>query len=240
MGMQGSKAPATLVICATVPGGLRGGADALRQRFDLPLTWVATWEALAVAADLAERQAGSAVALQLPEAAGESRQRLRTILARGRDIVPGLASVAIRGPVTPAVRTLLVEEGIRAAVVELFGPMQRGSRRPAPAGWRCRNAAWGLWEVEVGSPRPPSALSWLGLATMARPRRRSLHVFRIDGVVTGNAGAAHASHRLERRLAWARRHVARGTAEVIAISRLTDRLAGHELATADRSVLRAA
>ncbi len=238
--MQRSTTPATLVICATVPEGVRAGTADVPRRPDLPVTWLASGEQLVVAAGLARQPAGDAVALRMPRGAGESRQRLRGILTQGRAILPDLAAVAIPGPVSAAVRALLVEEGIRVAVVESLGPAERGSRRPAPPGWRCRNAAWGLWEVEIAAARPAAPLSWLGFATMPRPRRRSLHVLRTEGVVAASTGGVQLSHRLERWLGWAGRHVERGTAEAISLPRLASRLAGHDAEPGDRSVLRAA
>ncbi len=123
------------------------------------------------------------------------------------------------------------------AAVEALGATARGSRRPAPAGWRCRNAAWGLWEVELAATRPIGPLSWLGLASMPRLRRRSLHVLRIAG---GNEPIVPVARRLERWLAWASRQIERESAQAWSLSGLAARLAGQEPVAADRSVLRAA
>jgi hypothetical protein len=235
--MQGSKTPATLVICATLPEGPPSGAGYQRQRIGLPVTWLATCDRLSAVAAWAGQGIGDEIALELPDDVGDSRQRMRTTLARARDVLPDLAAVALRGPVAPAVRGLLVESGIRVAVVEALGATARGSRRPAPAGWRCRNAAWGLWEVELAATRPIGPLSWLGLASMPRLRRRSLHVLRIAG---GNAATVPLTRRLERWLGWAGRQIERESAQACSLSELAARLAGHEPVAADRSVLRAA
>ena len=241
--MPGSIAPATLVICASLPKSVRSdaaGPRGLLRGPDVPITWLAPWDGLAAAAALARSQAGCDVALEVPVAAFESRQRLRTLLARGRDILPGLAAIAVRGPAMPEHRSLLVEEGVRAVLVETLGSSDRGSRRPAPRGWRCRNAAWGLWEVELNPAVRQGPLAWLGLGGMPRPRQRSLHVFRTDGLAAGNAGSTFLSSRLQRWLAWARRHVDCGRAEAVTLPCLAARLAGDEQGSTQRSVLRAA
>jgi hypothetical protein len=234
--MPGSNVPATLVICASLPDGMRPEAVG---RPTVPVTWVAPWERLAAAAALARGQAGSAAALEVPAGAFASRQRLRTLLARGREALPDLAAILVRGLDPLEHRGLLVEEGIRVAVVESLGPAGRGSRRPAPSGWRCRNAAWGLWEVELRPARRAGPLGWLRLPGLPRPRSRSLHVLLTEGLASGNGGAQR-SARLERWLAWAARHVHCGAAEAVSLPRLVARLAGEEQGGADRSVLRAA
>lgn len=234
--MPGSNAPATLVICSSLPHGMRPEAGG---RLSVPVTWVAPWERLAEAAALARGQAGAAAALELPVGAFASRQRLRSLLARGREALPDLAAIVVRGLDPLEHRGLLVEEGIRVAVVGSLGPAGRGSRRPAPSGWRCRNAAWGLWEVELSPARREGALGWLRVPGLPRPRSRSLHVLLSEGLASGNGGAC-VSSRLERWLAWAGRYVDRGAAEAVSLPRLVARLAGEEQGGADRSVLRAA
>lgn len=241
--MPGSNAPATLVICASLPKSARfnaAGQRGLLRGPEIPITWLAPWDGLAVAADMARSQAGCDVALEVPAAAFESRQRLRTLLARARDVIPGLAAIAVRGPAAPEHRSLLVEEGVGVALVESLGSSDRGSRRPAPRGWRCRNSAWGLWEVELTPPPSRGPLAWLGLAGMPRPRQRSLHALRTEGLAAGNAGSTFLAARLQRWLAWARRHVDRGRAEAVTLPCLAARLAGEEQGVAQRSVLRAA
>jgi len=144
----------------------------------------------------------------------------------------------VRGGVGFAHRDLLVEEGIRIALVEELAAAGRGSRRPAPTGWRCRNAAWGLWEVEISAGRPRSPLAWLGLGD--RPRRGSLHVLRTEALAEGNGGTVFLASRLERQLAWARRHVDQGRASALSLGGLATRLAGGEPMARDHSILRAA
>jgi hypothetical protein len=236
--MHASDAPATLVICGTVPRTTRSEPSGLVRGPDLPVTWLAPIDRLAVAAGLAARHAGCAAALELPPAALESRGRLRGLLARGRDVLPGLAAVGVRGGVSAEHRGLLVEEGIRIALVEQLAESGRGSRRPAPTGWRCRNASWGLWEVEISAGLPRSPLAWLGLGS--QPRRGSLHVLRTEALAEGNGGTVFLASRLERQLAWARRQVDRGRGVALSLDGLATLLAGGEQAPRDHSVLRAA
>jgi hypothetical protein len=236
--MHGSDARATLVICGTVPPTSRSEPIRLVRGPDLPVTWLAPIDRLAAVADLTGRHAGCGVALELPPAGLESRSRLRSLLTRGRDALPGLAAVAVRGNLSPEHRGLFVEAGIRIALVGALAEAGRGSRRPAPTGWRCRNAAWGLWEVEISAGQPRSPLTWLGLGV--RPRRGSLHVFRTEALAEGNGGTVFLGSRLERQLAWARRQVDRGRACAVSLDGLVARLAGGEQVARDHSILRAA
>jgi len=236
--MHGSDAPATLVICGTVPRTTRNEPRGLVRGPDLPVTWLAPIDRLAFAADLAARHAGCAAALELPPAALESRSRLRGLLARGRDILPGITAVAVRGGVGADHRGLLVEEGIRIALVEQLAEAGRGSRRPAPSGWRCRNAAWGLWEVQISPGVSRSPLAWLGLG--GRPRRGSLHVLRTEALAEGNGGTVFLASRLERQLAWARLQVDHGRGVALSLDGLATTLAGGEPVARDHAILRAA
>ncbi|MFM7137669.1 MAG: hypothetical protein ACKO1M_11460 [Planctomycetota bacterium] len=236
--MHGSDARATLVICGTVPRTTRSEPSGLLRGPGLPVTWLAPIDRLVVAAALADCHDGCAAALELPPAALESRSRLRGVLARGRDVLPGLAAVAVIGTVTAEHRGLLVEEGIRVALVDKLAEISRGSRRPAPSGWRCRNAAWGLWEVETSAGLPHSPLAWLGLG--GRPRPAGLHVLRTEALAKGNGGTVFLASRLERQLAWARRQVDLGRAVAVSVDGLATRLSGGEQAARDHSILRAA
>lgn len=236
--MHQSDARATLVICGTLPRTTRGELSRLERGPELPVTWLAPIDRLASAAALAGRYVGCAAALELPFAAFESRTRLRRLLTCGRDAVPGLAVVAVSGTMAAEHRGLLVEEGIRIVLVERLAESGRGSRRPAPSGWRCQNAAWGLWEVEISAGLPRSPLAWLGLG--GRPRPGGLHVLRTEALAEGNGGAVFIASRLERQLAWARRQVEQGRGMVVSLAGLTTRLAGDDQAARDHAILRAA
>lgn len=234
--MRAVNSPAVLVICGTVaeagmPG--RRQAVALRQAGPLPVTWLAAVDRLGVVAEAAGPQE---VAVRVPADAFETRQGLRSLLARSREAVPGLSAVAIDQSAAIAHRDLLVDEGVRVVLVDSLTEGNRGSRRPAPVGWRCRNAAWSLWEVEIDAPRPAGPLALLGLGRGPRVRRGGLSVVSAEGI--GPAGDLHP--RLQRLVAWARRLTDRGDATVVSLSGLLARLGGDDHAALAGSVLRAA
>jgi len=160
--------PTTLVICCSLPTGMpSAAADACLEsclesgrRSAVPLTWIASIDRL----PLVVRHSGvgaqrSAVALEIP--ATLSRQELRQLLARAAVEAPGIDAAAVRGPLSPEHRRLLVDGGIRVVCRERFDDVARGSRRPAPSGWPCRNTLWGLWEVTESTALPPSLASRL-------------------------------------------------------------------------------
>lgn len=237
--MQSADTRATIVVCATA-SGMAGGRKSEWPRLDrsrVPVTWIASWDTLSDWAAMG-RMPG-AVALDLPAAAIEARQRVRTLLARGREALPQLDTVAVHAPIDRSHRDLLVDEGVRAIVVDRLADERRGSRRPAPKGWRCRNTAWGLWEVEAVQPEPRGWLAWLG---RGQPRLRASSLFTIttEGLMTGSGGGVHLHPRLERRLAWAESHVDRGVATADTVRGLVARLAGEDRQPLAGSVLRAA
>jgi hypothetical protein len=239
--MTASKAPATIVLCATVPrqpSSARGGSwlDAARA-VSVPVTWVAGVDSLA---GLDGRADGLDLAIDVPPAACGSRTRLRDLLARTRAAFPGCAAAVLRGPMPPEHRGVLVEHGITVVLVDAFDDDGRGSRRPAPRGWACRNAVWGLWEVRVSPTRRTGLLGWLGVGGLSRPRAGSLHVLRTEGLHAGNGAAAFVASRLERWIDWARQHRARGSAVVTELSSLPSVISGNGRATLAGSVLRAA
>lgn len=237
--MQSADTRATIVVCATVSGSA-GGRRSEWPRLDrspVPVTWIASWDTLADWA--ATGRIPEAVALDLPAGAIDARQRVRTLLARGREAVPHLDTVAVHGPIDRSHRDLLVDEGVRAVVVDRLGEDGRGSRRPAPKGWRCRNTAWGLWEVEAAQPEPRGWLVWLGRG-VPRLRASSLRTITSEGLLTGGGGRLHIHPGLERHLAWAERHVDRGMATAETVRGLVARLAGEDRQPLAGSVLRAA
>jgi hypothetical protein len=112
----------------------------------------------------------------------------------------------------------------------------RGSRRPAPAGWRCHNPAWGLWEVEMAPATRRGPLSMFGLSSRPRVRRGGLAVLGTE------AWDAHGMecHRLDRLATWAAGRASRAGAEATTLAGLVARLTGDEQQGLAGSVLRAA
>jgi hypothetical protein len=137
----------------------------------VPITWITSLNSLAVAAEA--EAAGAAVALELLPAWFCTKQSLRDAIAVARAAVPTLDTAVIEGAV-PRHHDVLAAAGIRVVAVDTLAGVQRGSRRPAPQGWACRNVAWGLWEVLIGpgSRRPRGWLSWTGFT--GQPRAGSL------------------------------------------------------------------
>ncbi|MFM1902579.1 MAG: hypothetical protein RLZZ440_479 [Planctomycetota bacterium] len=237
--MEAADTRATIVLCGRVPAlaGQRGEWPRLGQSA-VPVTWIAAWDTLAALA-AAGRGTGVSVALDLPAGGLASRQRVRTLLARGREAVPQLDIVAVHGELDRGHRDLLVDEGVRAVIVERLAADGRGSRRPAPRGWRCRNSAWGLWEMEATEPVARGWRGWLG---QGRPRVRpgSLHMITTEGLMVGAGGRLFPHSRLDRWLAWAGRQVERQAAEAETVGGLVTKLAGEDRQSLVGSVLRAA
>lgn len=142
--------PATVAILAPVPAGITAAGFAPlvdgARRSGIPVTWSAAADDLG---RLAVDQPAESWALSLDGASLEQRQDLRATLSRVRRTLPHLDAVVLPASATVAHRDLLVETGIRTAVVERFDAAPRGMRRPAPDGWPCRSILWGLWEVET-------------------------------------------------------------------------------------------
>lgn len=225
--MAADRSPATFVACAPLAwwrGGL--GDRAGGGRAGLPITWIATLQSLAVAAEA--EAAGATLALELLPAWFGTKQALRDAIAVARAAVPSLDAAVIAEAV-PRHHDVLAAAGIRAVAVETLAPVPRGSRRPAPPGWACRSVAWGLWEVLVGSGDRPRRgwLSWTGVRP--RPAAGSLHVHRLHG----------AAPRPDRWLSWAARHAARGAAAVT-LADLPELLEGRRSGPLTGSILRAA
>lgn len=228
--MQASSRPATIVVCADL-----AAASATRRPLrveaaaGVPVTWIVPAGRLAA---LPTPPADVAVALEA--GAFASRRGLRSSLAACRAVAPWLDAAVVQGPAPAECRAMLQDEGIRIAVVEALGDPRRAARRPAPAGWRCRNAAWGFWEVEAADPPAGGLLAWLGLVSPGRPRAGSLHVIRVAG------DSAGAERRLDRVVAWAQRHVTRGGSRGVSLAGLAGMLVGHTGQPLASSVLHAA
>lgn len=239
--MPTTDTPATLVICATVPtaaGGARRGEWPRFSGSGVPVTWIASWDGLALIAS-SDASGRHDVALDLPPGALASRQRMRTLLARAREAFPTLDTVMAPGDADQGQRSLLIDEGVRAVLVDHLPVDGRGLRRPAPPGWRCRNTAWGLWDIEAALPRPRGVLAWLRQG-MPRIHRGALHVMKTEGVVVGSGGRIFLTPRLERWLAWAGQQVERGTARAETVTGVMTSLAGEGRQPLAGSVLRAA
>lgn len=156
--MSRTGLPTTLVICCPLPTGMpSAAAEACLEygrRSVVPLTWVTSIDRLPlVAGHPGVHASRSTVALEIPTAV--SRQELRQLLTRAATEAPGIDVAAVRGPLSPEHRRLLVDGGIRVACRERFDDVGHGSRRPAPSGWPCRNTLWGLWEVTQSTAMPP-------------------------------------------------------------------------------------
>lgn len=243
--MARSVTPATIVICATLPRQLRPERCAGLVRgaagLPVPVTWVAAIDRLAdVGGEIGRDVEAANLAVDVPAVECSSRQRLRRFLARARQAAPALGAAALHGQDALEHRMLLVGEGIGVVLVEALDEAARHARRPAPRGWPCRNAVWGLWEVQVGQPRADGWARWLGFPGLPRPRAGSLHVLRTDGAMIGNDGAGFVSSRLERWAAWAEKRCRQGAAVATTLTGLGAALArGGRLPLAG-SVLRAA
>ena len=204
-------APATVLICAALPQADRGGAFAgslaaghAASGTPTPaVTWIAGVEAVVRGGFAPDR---SDIAVELQPEWFASRRTLRTAIARARGAVPGIESAVLRGAPLEH-RELLAESGIRVVMVDAFADAERGSRRPAPQGWPCRNVAWGLWEVESARRRPTGLRAWLpSFTSLPTPRPGGLYVL-LDRTLERRAvsgGRAAASPRVERWIAWAR------------------------------------
>lgn len=238
--MSEANRPALIVICGTVPEGpswsRRVGGAAFGDT-SVPITWLASADRLvAVATAMTDSPVCHDFAVQIPASGFESRQQLRSLLARCRETVPALAAVAVDQATASVHRDLLVDEGVRVVIVERLTDAGRGNRRPAPAGWRCRNVAWSLWEVEAEPAKLRGPLARLGLGMRPRVCRGGLAVLSTEGF--GSTGAMHP--RLQRLITWAKRLSDRGEATPVGISGLVPRLTGEDQAVLTGSVLRAA
>lgn len=212
--MVARTSPATVVICTAQPRPAGGPA-----RSAVALTRIVDLEALVRGGD-----DGADAALVVDPRWLSSRQMLRQALVRARHAAPRLEAAVLRGA-TLAHHHVLVDEGIRAVLVDEFAAVGRGSRRPAPAGWPCRNVAWGLWEVRSCAPRRGRGWGWL--PGLPAPRPAALHV----------AEAPAGDRRLGE---WAARAVARGQAVSVTLAALPAILEGRTATPLAASVLKVA
>lgn len=184
--MRNVTRPATIVVVSRA-SGRNGRADVAPSH--LPVTWVADMDGVG------DLPAHESVVLELPAASLESRQAVRDIVNEARRRRPALAAVLVREhPLRH--RGVLAEAGIRTAIVDAFSDVERGSRRPAPAGWSCRSVVWGLWEVRLATPVRGWRRTLQG-TSLPRPHAGSLAVVATD-TAGGDESLAHC-------VAWAAR-----------------------------------
>jgi len=171
--MAGSALPCTVVICCSLPAGIDADEtvallDAAR-RAEVPVTWLTAHDALPFVSDeLGRKGLPGGVALDIP--ARCPRTAARELLARARRVVPTLDAAAVRGPLEAACRQELAGSGVRIICRDGLDGPARGSRRPAPAGWRCHSPVWGMWEVvRSEEPFPPGRVDAFSASA---PRRR--------------------------------------------------------------------
>lgn len=230
--------PATIVICAELAGGMTAAARAAWLRRGVgrccPVSWAAAPEMIAVAAPAGP---GDEVALAIAPEWLDSKRVLRERIAAARQVHPALAAAVLRGQRPLEHHALLAGEGIRVVVVDTFAAEARGSRRPAPAGWECRNPVWGLWEVRAAPAAGRGPLGWLS-GPLSRPRRQSLRILQVGPVAMGPNGPA--STRLERFTAWAERRQAGRGARVVTLVDVATMLARGGEPPLAGSVLKAA
>ena len=202
--------PATVVLCGPLgtvrpaPGGFAARRGVAPQQ--PPVTWIASLDdLLRRRADVDARVGGGRgldIALALEPAWLDSRRALRDAIGRARTVAPDLDSAVLSGA---ALREhgLLAELGIRVVAVDRLAPCGRGSRRPPPAGWACRNVTWGLWEVEkTDSTRRPGL--WHRLthgSSLPTTRAGSLQVLCAEDRETGRRGLERWVEATERRQA---------------------------------------
>lgn len=210
--MMATTSPATVVIC-TSQSRQAGGP----VRSTMPLTRVVDLDTL-----LGGGHDGADVALAIDPRWLASRQALRQALVRARHAAPRLEAAVLGGGLL-AHHAVFVEEGIRAVLVDEFAAVGRGPRRPAPAGWPCRNVAWGLWEVRSCPPRRGRGWGWL------------------PGLPAPRSGGLHAAVAGDRRLVdWAARAVARGRAVAVTLAALPAILESRTATPLAASVLKVA
>lgn len=184
--MPNDSAPATVVILARLSPGITDAAFATLaesvRHTGVAVTWVAD---AATVGRLAHGHDARGFALALDDASTQSRQRLRQLLlAIDRTDVD---AVVVPDGGAIAHRELLVEAGVRTAVVDRFDDVPRGIRRPAPEGWSCRSIVWGLWEV-ASTPLTSSSLIGRWMPWGGGPAAGSLTV--ISALGSGTASDA--------------------------------------------------
>lgn len=239
--MGRSGLPTTLIICCSLPAGmpqaiLEACLDVGRQ-VALPVTWIAAVDRLPF---LVERSIAPDSCRQLALAipSHQSRQELRHLLMQAVAAAPGLEAASIQAPLPAEHLQTLVGGGIRVLCRDRMDDIARGPRRPAPSGWPCRSAVWGLWEVTRTGAAPPALIGRV-LPWGSRPKSGSLSVLDLgeQGPITG---ADSIRGRLERWRAWAERRASRDRVAFAALADLPALIAGGGRLPVGGSILRAA
>lgn len=237
--------PATVAVCAGLPADARPDACrswlGQRRHASVPVTWAMSVEVMEGLAAVLDQAPACDMAVALDHESLDSRQTMRSMIARARRVVPTLCSVVLRGTRPLEHRAVLVEEGIRLVLVDAFdGPLRR-DRRPAPPGWPVRNLAWGLWEVRIAECHRPGLWALLtGQGPLARPAVGSLRVLHA-GDVAVSGGTPHASgSSLDRWLTWVERRHAEGAVTPVSLTTLARMLTGSASDGLGGSILRAA
>lgn len=244
--MARDSVPGTVIITCPFPLRLSAveAAGAMRStESDVAITWIASIDHMTALHDggAAASTAGSvhAVALDIDPTWLRAKTLLRSNLRQARDAWPDLTAAVLRGPVAVEHRDVLVQEGITTIHVDTFDEPHRGSRRPAPRGWPCRSILWGLWEVSSGRRQRQGVFgrmwSWYGGRVAD-----GLTILDAGGGSNGQGQAAATRHRLERHVAWARRHIHAGRLRSATLADLPTVIAGGGTAGLRGSVLRAA
>lgn len=196
--MRDNLPPATLVIVArvddaTTPENFERVIGTVRGR-GVAVTWAMGPSALARLSSCLPPQG---VALALDGTAASSRRDMRRGIDEFRRLRETADAVVFPAEATVTHRDLLVEAGIRVACVDRFDELERGSRRPAPAGWRCRSPQWGLWEVARGRSHDAKGIArWL--PWNGRPAPGSLSVDSVDLASDPSVGSASLGRIVER------------------------------------------
>jgi len=215
--------PAVRIICAPLPPP--GVARSLP-----PQSHLVSWYGPLTAIESADSTTLPA-AIEIDPLAAASRRRLRELCQASRRACPGIEAAVVTGDAAPPHRDLLADEGIRVVISSHFSGRGR-PRRPAPAGWPCRNMQWGLWEV-LRETRPRH--SWLCRGGLLRIRPGTLAA--IDVATWSHRDPlrqlSQILHRLERPLATNR-------AVVATLAEFPELVTGAESRIQPDSILRAA
>ena len=220
--MHRPTAPAIRIICAPLP--VRGS-----RLVAPPHAEAISWYGPLAAIEAADSTTPP-VALEIDPLAAASRQRLRDLIRATHQACPNIDAAIVSGDAPPPHRDLLAEEGIRVILTSHFSDSGR-PRRPAPAGWPCRNAQWGLWEVlRHTGPR------WqLFGRSLPRARRGTLAAIDLGAYPAAARGRqlAAALHRLSRQSA-------KGQISMATLADLPHLVTGQASRSGPASILKAA